>query len=94
MVGVIYHLLGHATIDADVFASDESRLRRAEEQYHVGDVERVAHSADRVLGGIGTCVGGERCVDPSREMELTRALPRRLTARAWVRAAIPPLAAV
>ena len=28
------------------------------------------------------------------EMELTRALSRRLTAKAWVRAAIPPLAAV
>ena len=42
MVAIINHLFSHATVDANILACDESRLVRAEEQHHIGDIHRVA----------------------------------------------------
>ena len=42
IIAMINHLPGHATVDADILACDESRLVGAEEQHHIGDIHRVA----------------------------------------------------
>ena len=42
IIAMINHLPGHATVDANILACDESRLVRAEEQHHIGDIHRVA----------------------------------------------------
>ena len=38
IVAVVYHLTGHAAVDADVLAGDEAGLVGAEIQHHIGDV--------------------------------------------------------
>ena len=94
MIAMVNHLPGHATVDADVLACDESCLVGAEEQHHIGDVHRVANTSCRLLHRICAIVLLIiRSIHPG-EMELTLALFRSVTARAWVSAAIPPLAAV
>ena len=40
IITVIDHLMGHATVDADVLAGDEAGLVGTEEQHHVGYVHR------------------------------------------------------
>lgn len=62
---MINHLSGHAAVDADVLACNESCLVRAEEQHHIGDVHRVAHTSCRLLYGIWTIVFLIVCVNPS-----------------------------
>ena len=62
---MVDHLAGHAAVDADVLAGDEARLVRAEEQHHVGDVQRVAHPPGGVLGGVRTLIYGVVGVDPA-----------------------------
>ena len=42
MIAMVNHLPGHASVDADILACDESRLVGAEEQHHIGDIHRVA----------------------------------------------------
>ena len=39
---MVNHLTGHASVDADILACDEAGFVGAEEQYHIGDVHRVA----------------------------------------------------
>ena len=56
MIAMVNHLPGHATVDADVLASDETSLFGTEEKYHVGNVERIADTACRLLVGIGTLI--------------------------------------
>ena len=51
-VAVVYHLPGHAAVDADVLAGDEARLVRAEVEHHVRDVHRVPHAARGLLTGV------------------------------------------
>ena len=53
---MVNHLSGHSTIYANVFACDETCLFGTEEKYHVGNVERIADSACRLLVGIGTLI--------------------------------------
>ena len=65
MFSVIDHLFCHAAVDADIFAGDETRLVRAEEEHHVGDVHRVAHAACGVLRGVRALVFRAGGVDPS-----------------------------
>ena len=38
MVAMVYHLMGHATVDADVLAGDEAGLVGTELLQHIGDV--------------------------------------------------------
>ena len=42
MIAMVNHLPGHAAVDADILACDESRLVGAEEQHQIGDIHRVA----------------------------------------------------
>ena len=66
MIAVVNHLPGHATVDADIFACDESCLVRTEEQHHIGNVHRVAHTSCRLLYGICTFIFLIVRVNPSR----------------------------
>ena len=93
MVTVIYHLAGHAAVDADILAGDEAGLVGAEIQHHVGNVQRIAHTARRLLHSIGTLIDGVLGVNPAWGDGVDAHLPRQ-TANAWVKAAMPPLAAV
>lgn len=86
MIAMINHLSGHATVDADVFACDESCLVRAEKQHHIGNVQWIANTSCRLLHRICALIFLIVSIYPG-EMELTLALPRSVTARAWVRAA-------
>ena len=63
---MIYHLSGHAAINTDVLACDETSLVRAEEEHHIGYVQRIANSSCRLLNGIGTFIDSVGCVNPSR----------------------------
>ena len=49
VVSVVDHEFCLATVDADVLAGDEACLVGSQEQGHVGDVQRVAHPARRLL---------------------------------------------
>lgn len=53
---MVNHLAGHAAIDADVFAGNESGFVRTQVQYHIGDVHRISYAAGWVLGGIGSII--------------------------------------
>ena len=66
VVAVVNHLAGHAAVDTDVLAGDESRPGGAEEEHHFCDILRVADSACRVLPGIGAGVGDHACLNPPR----------------------------
>jgi hypothetical protein len=50
---VVYHLVGHATVDADVLSRDETRLVGTEIEHHVGNVQSIADTTDGLLNGIG-----------------------------------------
>ena len=63
---MVNHLSGHSTIYADVLASDETSLFGTEEKYHVGDVERIADSACRLLIGIWPLIHFIVRIYPSR----------------------------
>ena len=94
MIAMVNHLPGHATVDANILACDESCLVGAEEQHHIGDVHRVANTSCRLLHCICAIVLLIISVYPSWRNGVDPCLVPKLTARAWVRAAIPPLAAV
>ena len=63
---MVDHQTGHAAIDADVLACDETCLVGAKEEHHVGDVEGIADTSCGLLNGIGTLIDGVGGVDPSR----------------------------
>ena len=55
---MVNHLLGHATVNADILASDEACLFAAKKQHHMGYVHGISHPTGRLLDGIGTFVNG------------------------------------
>lgn len=63
---MVDHLAGHSAVDADVLAGDEAGLVRAKIQHHVGDVQGIAHTARRLLHGVGTLIDGVLSVNPAR----------------------------
>ena len=63
---MVYHLLGHAAINADIFPSDEACLVGAEKEHHVGNVHRMTHAPCRLLHGIGALIHGIGGVNPTR----------------------------
>ena len=66
VVSVVNHLLGHATVNADVLTRNETCLVAAKEQHHIGNVHWIADSAGRLLRGIGTFVNGVCRIYPTR----------------------------
>ena len=58
MVAVVDHQLRHATVNADILASDEACLFAAKKQHHMGYVHGISHPTGRLLDGIGTFVNG------------------------------------
>ena len=58
MVAMVYHLMGHATVDTDVLACDEARLVGTEIEHHVCNIQGIAHTPDWLLHGIGPLVNG------------------------------------
>ena len=64
-IPVVDHLPGHAAVDADVFAGDEARLVRTEEQHHVGDVHGIAHPTGRLLRSVRPLVYPVRRINPA-----------------------------
>lgn len=53
---MIDHLVGHATIYADVLTRNETCLVGTEEQHHVGNIHRIADTSCRLLCGIGAFI--------------------------------------
>ena len=66
IITVIDHLMGHATVDADVLAGDEAGLVGTEEQHHVGYVHRITDTSRKLLCGIGAFIDGIGSVYPTR----------------------------
>ena len=65
MIAMINHLVGHATVNTDVFARDEARLVGTEVQDHVGDIHGIAYPAGGLLSGIGPFINGISYVNPT-----------------------------
>ena len=65
MFAMIDHLSGHAAVDADIFTGDESGFVRTEEQYHVGDIQRIANASCGLLDGVRAVIDGKVRVDPT-----------------------------
>ena len=65
MIAMINHLVGHATVNTDVFARDEGRLVGTEEQDHVGDIHGITHPANGLLSGVGSFINGISSVYPA-----------------------------
>ena len=63
---MVNHLAGHAAVDANVFAGNESGLVAGKIKHHVGDIQRVADAACGLLRGIGAFVDLEIRIDPAR----------------------------
>ncbi len=63
---MINHLAGHAAIDTDVFARDETSLVGAEIEHHIGYIQWIAHTSCWLLNGIGTFIDGVGCINPAR----------------------------
>ena len=61
---MIDHLFGHAAVDTDVLASDESRLVGGKEENHVRNVERIADTTCEVLRSVRPGTSFERGVNP------------------------------
>lgn len=55
---MVDHKPGLTAINADVLAGDETGFVGGQEQHRVGDVQRIAHTACRLLDGIGAFVDG------------------------------------
>ena len=51
MVAVVYHLTGHAAVDADVLACDEVRPVGTEIEHHVCNIQGIAHAPGWLLHG-------------------------------------------
>ena len=54
---MVDHKPGLTAINADVLSGDETGFVGCQEQHHVGDVQRIAYTACRLLDGIGTFSG-------------------------------------
>ena len=65
VVTVVDHKPGLTAINTDVFAGDETGFVGGQEQHHVGDIQRIAHPAGRLLDGVGAFVDGVSRVDPA-----------------------------
>ena len=65
MFAVVYNLLGHASVDADVLACDEACFVAAKKEHHLSDVLRIAHTTTWLLGGIGTFKLRVVCIYPA-----------------------------
>ena len=74
---MVNHLVGHAAINADVLACDEACFIGTEEQYHVGNVHRIAHTPNRLLRGIGTFMDSVAGVNPARRYGIDAYLSRK-----------------
>ena len=61
VVAVVDHKPGLTAVDADVLAGDETGFVGGQEQHHVGDVQRIAHPACRLLDGVGAFVECKPC---------------------------------
>ena len=61
---MVDHLAGHAAVDADVLAGEEARLLGAEVEDHIGNVQRIAHPARRLLDRVRAFPDGVPGVDP------------------------------
>ena len=62
---MVYHLPGHAAINADVFACDESCPVETEVEHHIVDVHWMAYATCGLLQGIRTFVFLILRVNPS-----------------------------
>ena len=51
---MIDHLARHSAVDADVFASDKSRLIGAKIKNHIRDIQRISHPSRRLLNGVSS----------------------------------------
>ena len=65
MVGMVNHLVGHATVYAYILARDETGLVGAQEQHHVCNVHGVTNAFYRVLLCIRAIVCARCGVNPS-----------------------------
>ena len=65
MIPMVDHKPCLTAVDADVFAGDEAGLVRAEEEHHVGNVQRISDPSGGLLGGIRALVDGVVGVDPA-----------------------------
>ena len=93
-ITMVNHLFCHATINTDVFTCDKACFFRAKKQYHIGNIHRIpTRWTDCCTASAPVYSIKSVSIHPG-EIELTRTLPARLTANAWVNAEIPPLAAV
>ncbi len=63
---MIYHLSGHATIDTDVLARDETSLVRAKKERHIGYIQWITNTSCWLLNGIGHFIDDVGCVNPPR----------------------------
>ncbi len=63
---MVNHLTGHSPVNANIFASDESRFFARKEKQHVGNIERIPDAARRLLSGIGAIINFEIRIDPTR----------------------------
>ena len=59
MVAVINHKPCLTAIDTDILAGDETSLVGCQKQHHIGDVQRISHTACGLLNGIGKCIAEE-----------------------------------
>ena len=66
VIAVIDHLTGHASVDADVFTSDEARLVGTKEQHHIGNIQGVTDTTCWLLYGIGAFIDSVVSVYPTR----------------------------
>lgn len=62
---MVDHQFCHPAVDTDIFAGDEPRFIRAQIQNHVGDIQRVADPASRLLDSIWALVYLMLRVDPA-----------------------------
>ena len=63
---VVDHVFGHADINTNILAHDETSFIGREEQNHVRDIERIADTTGEVLRSIRSGIRLERGVDPAR----------------------------
>ena len=74
---MVNHLVGHAAINADVLACDEACFIGTEEQYHVGNVHRIADTPSWLLDGIWTFIDSVAGVNPARRYGVDAYLSRK-----------------
>ena len=94
IVAVVNHLAGHATIDADVLAGNESGLVATKKKNHIGYVHGVPYPAYGLLRGIGTTVEGVGGVYPSGRNRVHPGTSGKAHGQGMCQCSKPPLAAV